>query len=706
MSGIAHGSPGGPKKIYGRENINWQGPQRASSMSEDMAENAMDDFGSFHKEHNIMDEVGAIFGYGDPREDGGWFIPGVVSEHDFIPRGVGSEKDIDDDLNPDIEGSTAWKMEQVDTPWEKYDIITSSPLFEDIIESTGYFKESHDEQNEEFKNLQLQLEDAIVEGEEFPDAHRLYEVTQKGLEDWQNYCAAKEGRERYLNLIANTVHGAAEGDMERMYVSDDEAGLGDDVHSFGEFETGSRQWLEMRQSSAGGSDANAINSHDSFARESRQRVWESKVLDISDEQVQEQLGRQQEATDAISRGNIMEDIIGSLYARSTRKNITHNKSTWKSIDGLQHINLDFMEHDENGNYLGPVEIKNVNSPEKWGEPSEGLDGVPEGYRIQALQQAHLTNASQVSVVALMSGTTLKAYSEPMTDELRQEAEKHAEKTRNFMTKARQAREKYVSTGQYDNFEEPSRRRNYKGIPKYAVKTKNINKDKKKFMSELAVIGNTTRDDIAQRFVDALGTMDTKQWTPEKQAEAFGKVYSSLKPTGSFNGIDLETNGTHPMKGKIIEFGGVSYNMDTGEETARLGKLYNPGDVSMKTQSTGLVNVHHITPDMVENESELDDVRQKEILDYVTSNGPVVAHNASFEKSWLRGHVKGFAEAEVRGDITYVDTMKITSQTTDTERNRLEDFVTKFGGEYKDAHRATNDVEMMMDAFKKWSAQRG
>lgn len=706
MTNIAQGSPDGPKKIYGRTNINWQGPQKVSDLSQEAAYNASKDFDSYQQEVNSMDDVESIFGFGNPLQDGGWIIPGTANDHDFIPRGLGSEKEVEEDLDPNREGSTAWKMQQVDTPWEKYDILTSSEVFEDVMSSVKVFKESHDEHKDEFKKLQKDMESSLVEGKDFPDAGRIYDEAQQGLQDWQNHLAAKEMREVYLNLAANTLKGVADEDLEKMQRDDNEIGLQGDVHSVGEFETGSRQWLEMRQESAGGSDASAINDSGLFSRDGRKEIWESKVKDISEEDVQEQLSKQNEAMDAISRGNIMEDIIGSLYARTTGKNIVHNKSTWKSSDEMQHINLDFAEQDSQGNYLGPVEIKNVNDDSHWGEPSEGLKGVPEGYRVQALQQAHLTGASKATVVALIGGTTLKAYSEPMTDELREEAQKHAQKTRDFISQARLARKKYKETGNYTEYEEKSSFSARKGIPKYATKTKSINKDKKRLMSEMAVVAGVSQEDIAERFVSALGTTNTKEWTPEKQEEAFKKVYSSLKPHGVFNGVDLETNGMHPMKGKIIEFGGVSYDMDSGEETTRLGKLYNPGRTSMRMQSTGREDVHHISPDMVENEDELDDVRQKEILDYMTNNGPIVAHNASFEKGWLRGHIKGYAEAEARGDITYVDTMKLTSQTTNTDRNRLQDFVENYGGEYVDAHRATNDVEMMMEAFKKWGEERG
>ena len=706
MTGTAQGSPHGPKKIFGRTNINWQGPEKESDLSYESARNASKDFSSSDKNINTMDEVESIFGLGDPFRDGGWSIPGESTRNDFLLRGVENRSEVEEDLNPDIEGSTAWEMNTVEDPWEKYDILTSSKVFEDVMHSVQSFKDSHDEHQNKFQRLQKDMEDALVLGEDFPHAGDIYEEAQQGLHDWYDHLAAKEYRDKYLNLAANTLKGVAEEDLSSMQRDDNSIGLRGDVHSVGEFETGSRKWLEMRQESAGGSDASAINSSGYYSKDSRKKVWESKVKDISDEEVEEQLLRQNEAVDAPSRGNIMEDIIGSLYARSTGKNIVHNKSTWKSSDGLQHINLDFAEHDSKGNYLGPVEIKNVNDDSRWGEPSEGLDGVPEGYRIQALQQASLTGAKKATVVALIGGTTLKAYSEPIDEEKLAEAKKHAEKTREFISQARRARKEYKETGHYREYSEKTSSRSRKGIPKKVTKTKKINKDKLGFMRDMAVVSGTSQEDIVNQFIDYMGSEDAKNWTPEKQEEAFKKMYSTLKPHGSFNGVDLETNGMKPTKGKIIEFGGVSYNMDTGKEASRLGKLYNPGDISLRMQSTGRDDVHHITEGMVEKENELDETRQKEILDYMTSNGPIVAHNASFEKGWLRGHIKGYAEAEAKGEITYVDTMNLASHTTDTDRNRLQDFVENYGDDYVDAHRATNDVEMMMKAFMKWGDERG
>ncbi len=96
MANIAQGSPDGPKKIYGRTNINWQGPQKVSDLSQEAAYNASKDFDSYQQEVNSMDDVESIFGLGNPLQDGGWIIPGAANDHDFIPRGLGSEKEVEE----------------------------------------------------------------------------------------------------------------------------------------------------------------------------------------------------------------------------------------------------------------------------------------------------------------------------------------------------------------------------------------------------------------------------------------------------------------------------------------------------------------------------------------------------------------------------------------------------------------------------------
>ena len=93
--------------------------------------------------------------------------------------------------------------------------------------------------------------------------------------------------------------------------------------------------------------------------------------------------------------------------------------------------------------------------------------------------------------------------------------------------------------------------------------------------------------------------------------------------------------------------------------------------------------------------------QKEML-AILKEGTMTAHNALFETRWLRLHLKGFAEAEKRGEIKIFDTMYAAKWfTAPVEKNgrmfnnnRLESFAESFGIPYVNAHRAKPDADMM------------
>lgn len=55
MSNTAQGSPDGPRFIYGRKNVNWQGPQQAAQGS--FSADAMEDFATAHIASNPLSLV-------------------------------------------------------------------------------------------------------------------------------------------------------------------------------------------------------------------------------------------------------------------------------------------------------------------------------------------------------------------------------------------------------------------------------------------------------------------------------------------------------------------------------------------------------------------------------------------------------------------------------------------------------------------------
>ena len=626
-----------------------------------------------------------------------WVIPGDITDPQLIAKD--DMDDLSDDLDPRIMGSTSYLVEQSNDPWEKYKIITNSAVFRNVSYSVSEHKRLHDEYSVKFSQASRDLNDAIYSGDDY-DASHIYPLAHKALYHYEQHKLLQEYRDDYLNLIAAVLQGSVDHIVSDIELSDDQMGDLGGMVAQGVYETGSRKWHEVRMNSMGGSDMGTLCSGGIFHKENMDRLWETKIAGMSEKDLAESLDSHRGTpTDPLSRGNAMEDVIGVLYGIATGKNIGHNKTTWLAPSGLEHINLDYVETDDDGNYLAPVEIKNVNDSTYWGDPSDGIDGVPDDYRAQVLSQAYLTGASQGTVVALMGGVTMKAYHFTMTPELYVEAEKNSMNAQKFMDSVWKARKEYCNTAVIPPRETviPTVR---KGIPKNATRTQSINKDKFKFFTKLATLGDKDVQDIEKMFIDLTGD----DLSPQRQEEVFNTIYSTISPQGTYIGIDLETNASSPVKGNVIECGIIAYDMDTGKEYDRLSQLYSPTATSLEVQGMGEESIHHITENMVGGLSPLStsDDKQKDILDFIISHGgKLVAHNATFEKGFLRGHVAGFAEAEARGDIVFIDTQDITRDVLDTPQNRLEDFVTHHGIDYVDAHRAENDVAMMMEALYRW-----
>jgi DNA polymerase III epsilon subunit-like protein len=117
-------------------------------------------------------------------------------------------------------------------------------------------------------------------------------------------------------------------------------------------------------------------------------------------------------------------------------------------------------------------------------------------------------------------------------------------------------------------------------------------------------------------------------------------------------------------------------------------------------AVGAEDVHKIAIGMVKGKRQfLNPEVQKEVLEQL-KGGVLVAHNASFERRWLRLHLDGFAEAERKGEIQILDTMRLTERfLPNATSNRLEAMCGEFGIPYVDMHRAYKDANAMGEALE-------
>lgn len=155
--------------------------------------------------------------------------------------------------------------------------------------------------------------------------------------------------------------------------------------------------------------------------------------------------------------------------------------------------------------------------------------------------------------------------------------------------------------------------------------------------------------------------------------------------------DLETTGLSPDKGHIIEVALV--RVQEGREVERFHRFYGVPAEHAEWNGTGPEEVHRISleeiagcPVLIESPEEV-----RAIRDFI-GESILVAHNAAFEDRWLT--FNGVS-------VPCADTMKafgIAVRDEGIESNKMSSLMQWAGFEYRDAHRAINDVLMMLQAL--------
>lgn len=155
--------------------------------------------------------------------------------------------------------------------------------------------------------------------------------------------------------------------------------------------------------------------------------------------------------------------------------------------------------------------------------------------------------------------------------------------------------------------------------------------------------------------------------------------------------DLETTGFSPERGHIIEVALV--RVAHGEEVARFHRFYGVPEDHALWNGTGAEDVHRISvgdvaglPVLAQSPEEIAAIRE------FIGDSVLVAHNSSFEDRWLSFH--GVS-------VPCADTMRafgIAVTDAGIADNTMGSLMQWAGFEYKDAHRAINDVLMMLQAL--------
>lgn len=465
------------------------------------------------------------------------------------------------------------------------------------------------------------------------------------------------------------------------------------------YESGTREWLEQRQQGVGGSDVGPIL-RVKGAYNSREDIMQSKLQPITDEQVAEQADNQTGYSGALGRGNAWEKRIFLIVRdRNPNDNITFCKTSWHNNEyEFQLANFDGVMTDENGKPIGIVEIKTASEAAKWGKEEEGLDGVPASYRAQTLWYAQAASFKVGKVCVIIDEREYRQYDFVMTPELEAEAEAN-----------RQGVIKFVDEWQRRKKGETFGRGRYSGFSKEAANSSLMNKEKQEIFKEVATMRGCAPVVVQNEFI--------KGFDKEKASDALyvrdrlRQLYvetAKMDDLPDYVGVDIETAGSHPMSGSIIEYGAsvrsgyARSSLDRRDtELSKTSKLYGLSKKALLARGTGNIAVHGISESQIaKKRTFLNPEEGALILAQLLQVGIMMAHNAPFEKRWLSTHVPGFADAVKRGLIRILDTRVLSKRLLDdVPNNTLESFTARYGVPYTNAHRAYNDAEMMSYAYE-------
>lgn len=418
----------------------------------------------------------------------------------------------------------------------------------------------------------------------------------------------------------------------------------DNFEKIATYESGTKEWLQARQGSLGGSDVGALVFADNKYGSSNYYEVRDSNLDL-DPQDQEHSG-------AAGRGDLWEPALVDIASKKLGEPVYVNKSTFREKEkngeeGYRHVNLDGFTVNEDGSIKAIIECKTSSMPEEWENGK-----IPEGYILQCQHYMDCLNVD-------------KAYISVNIDDRDYKLVEVTPDTKIKATEAAGRRKDLQLQGEF----------NYQDVKNYSMDKMKEFRNNKKLLEENGKI--------------------KKKPNRRKWKESWSKALNN--PAGlAF--IDIETSHTSEKRGHVLEV--AAFKEDKNGKLVKFHKFYGVPKEHEEWNGTGLSEVHHIYPEDVRGLKPLreDDKARQELKNFLTDDkGRMmtgVAHNATYEK-------KHFAKSIGISGIEWADTMNAYAGLGDENRknNSLESLVNDSGKGYIDAHHADADTMMMYRAYK-------
>ncbi|MCU0651333.1 MAG: exonuclease domain-containing protein [Candidatus Omnitrophica bacterium] len=156
-------------------------------------------------------------------------------------------------------------------------------------------------------------------------------------------------------------------------------------------------------------------------------------------------------------------------------------------------------------------------------------------------------------------------------------------------------------------------------------------------------------------------------------------------------FDTETTGLEPRAGdRIVEIAAIRFK--GRQKIALFQSLVNP----KRAISEAAFRVNNITPEMLENAPEMEEVIPK-FLDFIQGSC-LCSYNAGFDMGFLNNELKLLGKGELEG-IVVADILKMAKRLLPgMQRYALWFVANRLGVRQQQEHRAFSDVEMTLDVF--------
>ena len=196
-----------------------------------------------------------------------------------------------------------------------------------------------------------------------------------------------------------------------------------------------------------------------------------------------------------------------------------------------------------------------------------------------------------------------------------------------------------------------------------------------------------------------------------EARDLGIAYVEAPVSGTVCGFDIETTSKDPDRGYIINMG-LAFMDLTPTAKPHDGHLAYFGIPALYAETgVPLTEIHQITwADLKGKKPFRDDRRAQQALLTTFKTFPLMAHNASFEDSWLQLHLDGYAEARKAGEIVLIDSRDICRRIDPDVRSlpresspaALENWARRRGtlaASEKERHLGLEDVFLMLETVQ-------